>query len=68
MYNTNDIRTRLDPRYIKLVAGIFDENYDGDTYSTEWTDIPVYKCTQEDFDKFYPMADRAKEVINFYDF
>ena len=42
---------RSDPRYLRWIVSLWTKDADGNFIEEE---IPMYKCTEEDFSRFYP--------------
>ena len=47
---------------------MFEEFFQDKKVSVKLTEIPVYKCTQKDLDKFYPMSERTKNLFDFFQY
>ena len=59
-YDTQE--TKMDTRYVKYYA-LYSNMTNGNRTMTE---VPLHYCTEEDFERFYPVESRSAGLLNKY--
>ena len=59
-YNTGE--TKMNTDYVKFYA-MYSDMKDGKRGTTE---VPLHKCTEEDYSRFYPVEQRSSSLLNKY--